>query len=73
MAVKDRPTLVAEYLDRPAVDIQRQARRPFTAIERGQMPDRQPQQAFMHYINVLVTAQIIQKPRQRGLRRPLLR
>ncbi len=59
-------------LDRQAVDVQRQLLGTFTVLQRRQPPDHQPQQAFVHGIDVVIASEAAQQPRQRGLRRPVL-
>jgi len=55
-----------------AVDVQRQLPGPLPVLQRGQAPEHQSQQAFVHGIDVVVSAEAGQQPRQRGLRRPVL-
>ena len=73
MAMEGRANLVAERLDRQAVDIQRQVLGVFTTDQQRQSLDRQPQQALMHDSDIVVAARARQQPRQRGLRRLILR
>ena len=60
-------------LDWQAVDVQGQLPGALAVLQRGQAPDHQSQQAFVHGIDVVVSAEAGQQPRQRGLRRPVLR
>jgi hypothetical protein len=41
-------------------------------LQRGQTPDHQQQQVFMHSIDVVISPHAGQQPRQRGLRQPTL-
>ena len=59
-------------LDRQAVDVQRQLLGSLPVLQRRQPPDHQPQQAFVHSIDIVVAPEAGQQPRQRGLRRPVL-
>ena len=63
---------MAVDFDRQAVDVQRQLLGTLAVLQRGQAPEHQPQQAFVHNIDVVVAAKAGQQPRQRGLRRPVL-
>ena len=68
-----RAALMAVDFDRQAVDVQGQLPGPLPVLQRGQAPEHQSQQAFVHDIDVVVAAKAGQQPRQRGLRRPVLR
>jgi|GEM_PF-3686742 len=64
--MKRRPALVAMHRDRQAIDIQGQLPRPFAMLQRGQTPDHESQQAFVHGIDVAVAPEAGQQTRQRG-------
>ncbi len=70
--MKRRATLVAVDIDRHAVDVQRQLLGALAMLQRGQTPDHQQQQVFMHSIDVVISPHAGQQPRQRGLRQPTL-
>ena len=63
---------MAVDFDRQAVDVQGQLPGPLPVLQRGQAPEHQPQQAFVHSIDIVVAPEAGQQPRQRGLRRPVL-
>ncbi len=71
-AMIGRPALVAVDLDRQAVDVQRQLLGALAVLQRGQAPDHQSQQAFVHGIDIVAAPEAGQQPRQRGLRGPVL-
>ncbi|ERS91845.1 hypothetical protein Q671_14845 [Halomonas sp. PBN3] len=54
--MKRRAALVTVDLDRQAVDVHGQLLGALAMLQRGQAPDHQSQQAFVHGIDVVVAA-----------------